>query len=217
MHRAGVKESRRNLMRTRAGSRRHLPWLLSVPLIVGGSVGAHALGSLLFYGPATEQGADEVTRASGGYAAQLPLVIGVLAALALVGIVARILRSRNPGTRGVAPLWFIALPPLSFALQELSERLLHAESSPFSAIHEPAFVAALVLQLPFGFLAYLLARFLTAVAEEVGRLLARSQPLPGAKRSAAILLPPLSAAGPRSPVLASGHSQRGPPAPGFSF
>src|SRR5437870_735176 len=106
-------------MRMRAVNRRRLPWLLSVPLIVAGSLGAHALGSLLFHGRATEQGADEVTRASGGYAAQLPIVIGVLAALAFVGIGVRIQRSRNPGTRGVAPLWFLTLPPVSFALQEL--------------------------------------------------------------------------------------------------
>lgn len=204
-------------MRRRVVNRRRLPWLLSVPLIVTGSVGAHALGSLLVNGRATEHGADEVTRATGGYAAQLPIVIGVLAALALVGIGVRIQGSRDPGTRGVAPLWFLALPPLSFALQELAERLLHAESSPFSAVHEPAFLTALVLQLPFGFLAFLLARLLLAVAEEVGRLLARSYPFPAAGRSALILLFPASASGPPIPVPASGHSERGPPAPGVSF
>jgi hypothetical protein len=197
-------------------SRKRLPWVLAVPLIAAGSVSAHVLGSMLF-GQTPEQGADEVSRASGGYLAQLPIVVGVFVAFALIGIGVRLHRARRPGTQGVAPAWFLVLPPLSFALQELAERLLHAESAPFSAIHEPAFLAALVLQLPFGFLAYLLACFLLAVADEVGRFLARSQPFPAATRSAVILpLPPL-AARLRSPILASGHSQRGPPTLDFSL
>jgi hypothetical protein len=186
-------------------------------LIAAGSVSAHVLGSILFAGSASEPVADEATRASGGYLAQLPVLIGVLVALALVGLGANAYGARRPRTGGIAPAWFLLLPPFSFMVQELAERMLHAESAPFSAIHEPAFVAALLLQLPFAFLAYLLARLLLAVAEEVGRLFGCSEPFPAAAASDFIHPLPILAAWPRTPVLASGHSQRGPPAPGFSF
>lgn len=190
--------------------RRRLPWVLAVPLIATGSMSAHALGSVLFGGHGHEHGAEEVARTSGGYLAQLPILLGVLAALGLAGLGVRMFRARRRGTHGVAPLWFLLLPPLSFALQELAERLLHAESAPFSAVREPAFLAALLLQLPFGLLAYLLARFLLAIAEDVGGLLSRHAAFPQACRS--VLLPvPLMAARPRRPVLASGQSERGPP------
>ncbi len=198
-------------------ARRRLPWLLAVPLIVGGSVSAHALGKVLFAAGASEHGADEVARVSGGYAAQLPIVVGILASLALIWIAARLLRANRSVRSGIAPLWFLLLPPQSFALQEFAERMLHAESAPFSAIHEPAFIAALVLQLPFGLLAYVVARLLLAVAEEVSRLLAGPEEFPAARPSVFGLLLPPSAAGARTPVLASGHSQRGPPAPDLSF
>jgi hypothetical protein len=129
----------------------------------------------------------------------------------LVWIAARIYRANRPERSRVAPLWFLLLPPLSFALQEFAERLLHAESAPFSAIHEPAFIAALLLQIPFGLLAYLVARLLLAVAAEVGRLLAGTHGFPETRPSVFGLLAPSPAAAARTSVLASGHSQRGPP------
>src|SRR5205823_1593512 len=71
----------------------------------------------------------------------------------------------------VWPWFFFVLPPLAFALQELAERLLHAESFPFYAAFEPRFLLGLLLQIPFGLLALLVARaFLRVVERLVGAL-----------------------------------------------
>jgi hypothetical protein len=104
---------------------------------------------------------------------------------------------------------FFVLPPLAFASQELAERLLHAEAFPFQAALEPRFLLGLLLQLPFGLLALLIARALLRVVERALRELARTR------------TPRLQAGGswslrrafdlPRIPALALGYQQRGPP------
>jgi hypothetical protein len=77
---------------------------------------------------------------------------------------------------------------------------------------QPTFRIGLLLQLPFGLAAYLIARLLLRAADEVGRALgAASKPLPLVG-----LLPGWSVAAvrlPRLSGLAHGHAGRGPPAP----
>lgn len=112
--------------------------------------------------------------------------------------------------KGAAPAWLFLLPLLAFSVQEVAERLVHAESFPFNLAHEPAFLAALVLQIPFGLVAYLIARAFLRVAEVLGRVLFRGrEPFPAPRAS----LPRPS----RTPVrrmtlaLREGHSSRSPP------
>jgi hypothetical protein len=103
------------------------------------------------------------------------------------------------------------LPPLAFALQELSERLLRAEAFPFHAALEPRFLLGLLLQLPFGLLALLLARMLLRVVERIVRALVRAR-RPRLPTSASWSLRQVFDL-PRIPALALGYQQRGPPAP----
>ncbi len=192
--------------------RRHLPWLLSVLLILGGSVGAHVLGYELF-GPEDHHVAghtgEEITSGGGPLLLQLPWLVGALGALLAVGFACRLLVSRRAGG-GASPAWFFLLPPVGLVLQELVERLAHVESAPFDPAHEPALLAILFLQLPFGLLAYLTGRLLLAVAKELSYLL--RPPVPEARRTRRAFAPvSVARVTPRHP-LALGHPQRAPPA-----
>jgi hypothetical protein len=146
----------------------------------------------------------------------VPVIAGLVIALVLLGLCARIYGTvRGRRHVGVSPLWFLALPPVGFAVQELAERLLHAESFPFNPAHEPAFVAALLLQVPFGFLAFLVGRALLGLGARIARILSGSS-LPSllaravsSRRSRETFLR-------RIPVLTLGHSVRGPPATALS-
>jgi hypothetical protein len=190
-------------------NRRRLPWLLSLGLIAVGSVTAHTLGYLAFAGSG-ERGA-EVAESSHGPAAHLPLVLAILAAAIVVGVVSRIVstvRGRAPG--GASARLFFVLPPLGFAVQEAIERFIHVESFPWNGLHEPAFLSAMLLQIPFGVIAYLAARWLTRVAVRLGRMLAgRGPQLP--RRAPAAVRPTGTPQPRRYHLTAHDCLQRAPP------
>ena len=191
-------------------TRTRLPWLLALPLIAAGSLAAHSLGYVVAR-PDVERQAREAQEAGGTYLPQLPPLAGLLLALAIALIASRVVSAaRGTRTGGASPWWFFLLPPLGFALQELLERVVHAESFPFQAAFEPAFLAGLLLQLPFGLIAFLVARALLAVARRilgtlVGRFRSRALGLPPDGP------PPLAVSLPRIAALALGRSGRGPP------
>ncbi len=183
--------------------------MLALPLMVAGTVAAHLFGSALFaHAPSSidpDRGVEGTARASHGLLTQAPLFVGVTAAFLLVWLGHRILS----GKKEVALGWFFLLPPVALVAQEVAERLIHAESFPFNPVHEPAFLAALALQIPFGLASLLLARLLLAVAVRIGRALSRPLLIP--KR--APVSRPARPAVFRWPSgeLASGHSSRSPP------
>lgn len=190
--------------------RQRLPWLLAVPVMVAGSLAAHSLSYLFTSARAAESGGEASERAGSGDASYLVLLLGILAATALVAAGGHLLLGRRRYSR-LSPWFFLVLPPLAFALQELSERLLRAEAFPFHAALEPRFLLGLLLQLPFGLLALLLARMLLRVVARLVRALSR------ARRPR---LPTIVSWSPRQvfdlpriPALALGYQQRGPPAP----
>jgi hypothetical protein len=190
--------------------RRRLPWVLALPVMAAGSLAAHSLSYLFVAARPAEATVEMTERASTSDASYLVLVLGVLAAMGVIALAARIVlgRGRRRGA-AVSPWWFFVLPPLAFALQELAERLLHAESFPFHAALEPRFLLGLALQIPFGLLALLLARALLRVVERLVRALAR--PLPRL-RPAPVAWPLRSICDlPRIPAIALGYPQRGPP------
>ena len=165
----------------------------------------------LVAGARVETGNEPAERAATGSAGHTTLLLGALAALALVGLARRALGSRRGGTVGEVSAWtFFLLPPGAFALQELAERLLRAESFPFHAALEPRFLVGLLLQLPFGLVALLTARLLLRVAERLGRALGRERP-PGLAKPRALRVPADRADLPRIPALALGYAERGPP------
>jgi hypothetical protein len=190
--------------------RRRLPWLLALPVMAAGSLAAHSLSYLFLSVRGGHDGREVSERASTGPAAYVVLVLGLLAATALVAAAARLLTARRrPRAFVLSPWLFFVLPPLAFTSQEVAERLLGAEGFPFQAALEPRFLLGLLLQLPFGLLALFVARALLRIVERLVCALARAQAtrLPTrpswSPREARVL--------PRIPALALGHAQRGPP------
>jgi hypothetical protein len=109
---------------------------------------------------------------------------------------------------------FFVLPPLGFAVQEAIERIMHVESFPWNGLHEPAFLAALLLQIPFGLIAFVAALWLTRVAVRIGRILAgRGPQLP---RRAPAALRPAVVPSRRHHLAAHDCLQRAPPRLGLS-
>jgi len=191
--------------------RRRLPWLIALPVMAAGSIGAHSLSYLVVSARTTEAAGEASERASSGGPSYLVLFLGIAAATAIVVACARLLFAR-PGVRragSVSPWLFFVLPPLAFAAQELAGRLLNAEAFPFHAALEPRFLVGLLLQLPFGLLALLVARVLLRVVERIADALARHPTLRDAATAPprprrAVDLPQISA-------LALGYAERGPP------
>jgi hypothetical protein len=85
----------------------------------------------------------------------VPLVLAILVVAVAAGVLSRIVsvaRGRSPG--GASARWFFVLPPLGFAVQGAIEPILHVEAFPRRGLHEPAFPAALLLQIPFGLMSH---------------------------------------------------------------
>jgi hypothetical protein len=202
--------------------RRQLPWILSMPLMVAGSVAAHSLGSALVASRVSatadrDGGVEVARRLDHGFVTSLPLFAGMVIALVLVVLGPRIHRRlRGDARPGASPASFLLLPPLAYTLQEVAERLLHAESFPFNPAHEPAFLLALVLQVPFGVIACFLGRGLLGLGRALARVLvSRDRRWPTGRPTSQRRLPETILL--RTPVLALGHSVRGPPAAATSF
>lgn len=143
--------------------------------------------------------AEATGEAAEHAAVMLPPVIGPLTTLLLVGFV-RFIRRRSLG-----PAWFLLLPPLAFALQEVTERLVNGHMA------EPSILATALIQVPFALLAYLLARILRAAVIRVARFLAMRQALPRLRLAGpSWLATPLVVA--LVPAAVGWHRGRAPPA-----
>lgn len=153
---------------------RRLPWLIAVPVMVAGSLAAHSLSYLVVSARTTGGAGEASERTSSGGPSYLVVFLGIAAATTIVAACARLLlgRARRRRAGSVSPWLFFVLPPLAFWSQELAERLLNAEAFPFQAALEPRFLLGLLLQLPFGLLALLVARALLGVVGRIARALA---------------------------------------------
>jgi hypothetical protein len=176
-----------------------LPWLLSLPLMAGGCLGAHSAAYGLF---------DPVAEPAHGYLAVAPLLLAIALAVGIVAAIGAVVTGR---TRTGAPIHLFALlPPLAFMLQEHLERALHGAGA-FETALEPAFVLGLVLQLPFALCSFVAARILLRVAEEAGALFVRRLTL--SRRPAIVRRPRFLVDAPGVSALASRHAGRAPPHP----
>lgn len=145
----------------------------------------------------------EVAEAADRGAVLVPPLLGPLSVLFLLGLV-WLGRRRAPG-----PAWFLLLPLVGFGLQELAERLLRAESLPFIG-GEPSLLATLLVQVPFGIIAFVLAHLLRAAIRRVVELLKVPVTVPLFRPAVSPwLIPPLAL--PDAWALAGAHSGRGPP------
>jgi len=193
--------------------RRSLVWLLSVPLMLGGTEAAHQLAFRLAY-PGGWERAQALQESGHGYFSWLPVVGGIGAALAFSALVVHGRHAATGGRPTDAPRLsrFAALPLLAFAVQEHLEQLVHTGTITGVAA-QPTFMLGLLLQLPFAAAAYLLARSLLRAARRVGVALTRTK----ARRRRPLLpvrfrlAPGLEVLPLRAAALAGGHAERGPP------
>jgi hypothetical protein len=189
--------------------RRVLTWLLALPVIVVGSEVAHGLAYWWAY-PDTDLRAAVLARTGHGYFAWAPVAIALLAAIELVALGVDVAdRARNRPSRQL-PAWaFFVIPVVGFTLQEHLERLFDIGVFPWWAALEPSFWRGLVLQIPLGLAAYLIARLLSRAASAAARVL-RREPTVARRRPATRRLP-VALLLPRLAPLAGSSAGRAPP------
>ena len=199
-------------MRRSEAVRRSITWLVALPLAFASAIGGHDLAShVSAFTP--HQHATALASSGRPHLVWVPYALGALATFLVVGLLVHILDAAS-GTpqRGGAGLELAAVPVVVFALEEHVAALL--AGTPIQLLHvslEPRFALGLLLQLPCGLLACLIARLLLRAAEEIGcRLRSREDDLalslPGRPPWAAVAVDL-----PRAPALALGYGQRGPP------
>ncbi len=189
--------------------RRSFAWLVAVPLMLAGSQVAHVLAYRWVY-PQAHVRLHVLVETGHGYMTWLPFALGVAAAVMLLSLLASAVDAARGRRPRALPAWAFALLPLvGFTVQEYVERWLASGVFPWHAAAAPTFLPGLVLQLPFGLVAYLAVRLLLRVAERAGRAFA---PAPVARGHR-----PPSAAAPSAPLLlrpsliSCGLAKRGPP------
>jgi hypothetical protein len=197
---------------SRMSRRRLAAWLLAVPLMVAGSQVAHVFAYRLVY-PQTELRLRELLVTGHGYMGHISLLFGLCAALEVTAFLSAVAGSLRRRSAAPLPAWpFALLPLLAFTLQEFVERWLAGASFPWWMVLQPTFRVGVLLQLPFGLIAYVLARLLLRAADRVGRAL-------GGERKRAQAKTPLlgwsvsASWRPRMSALANCHCGRGPPLP----
>jgi hypothetical protein len=191
--------------------RRGLAWLVAVPLMVMGSQVAHVVAYRIVY-PNASVRLHDLVETGHGYMSALPLVLGVAGAIIAFSLAATVLdTARGRGVRSLPPWAFALLPVVGFAIQEYLERWLAWGFLPWGAALQPTFAVGIALQLPFGGLAYLAARFLLRAAKDLGRRLVRVPPPRVRLAPGPVLVPVAQALPPPSSLLSRRLGRRGPP------
>jgi hypothetical protein len=183
-------------------------WLLTFPLLVGGSIAGHELGYWVAV-PSADDRTRQLSASGHGWLDHLPLAAGVGGALLLAALALVFLSGLRGRRVSPPPLFFALLPLAAFAVQEHVERVLAHCRLDLGVALSPAFLAGLLLQLPFGAAALLLAEALTELAHGLGRT-AAALPPPRVVAVLAVLVPAAPSPTPQ-PALARGFSERGPP------
>jgi hypothetical protein len=164
--------------------RRAAAWFLAIPLMLVGSQVAHALAYRIVY-PVAQLRAQELLATGHGYLAWTPRILAVALALVALMLANLVLDGRRGGRPRSVPAWaFASLPALAFSAQEFIERLLETHSLPWWMVEQPTFRVGLALQVPFGLVAFLVARVLLRTAHAVGRALGPRRAIPPGVRTA---------------------------------
>lgn len=192
-------------------SRRILAWLLAVPIAVAGMLAGHGAAWDVEV-PDARARAQELAATGHGYSLNLPLVLGLVSAVLIVALALRA-RAAFRGRPAIdAPSKaFALLPPLAFVLREVAERVVHSGDLTAGTLVDRTLLIGLLVQLPFGLVALLVARALCTIATAVGCALAGSVRDDGT-RAQPIYALPLETDLPRLTALALGYGERGPPA-----
>lgn len=191
--------------------RRSLAWLVAVPLMLAGSQVAHVLAYRIVYPQASVRLSDLV-ETGHGYMSALPLALGMAGAVVALSLLASVAdAARGRGVRPL-PVWaFALLPVVGFGLQEYLERWLAWGFFPWYAGAQPTFMVGIALQVPFGGVTYLAARFLLRSAKRLGRRLGRVSPPRLRLAPVSLLAPVAPPLPPLSSLLSRRLGRRGPP------
>lgn len=152
--------------------RRGLTWLLVLPAIVVGSQVAHAVAYWWAY-PQANLRLTMLSDSGHGYMAYAPAALGFLVAVELIAFAVVVADKVRGRPVRALPAWvFLFIPELGFVLQEHLERFVAAGGSvfPWWTALEPSFWRGLVLQVPLGLAAYLVAAVLLRTAAVVGEI-----------------------------------------------
>jgi hypothetical protein len=196
--------------------RRGLTWLLVLPAIVIGSQLAHGVAYWWAY-PVASLRVTALASSGHGYLAYAPAVLGFLGAVQLIAFAVVVLdKVRGRSVRGLPPWVFLFIPEVGFVLQEHIERFLTAGVFPWWTVIEPSFWRGLVLQVPLGLAAYLVAAILLRTAAVVADVVVarRSAPSVVRRRPSRSWRPALFFV-PRPAPLAGLAADRAPPVVGY--
>ena len=186
---------------------RFCAWSVGLFLAFVGSSLAHTLAYVAVV-PDVQPRAHLLEESGHSYFSYLPFLFGLLGATAVLGLLARV-AAADPAT--VLPRWPIALlPAVTFAMQEHVERLGHDGALPWHAVLEPTFLPGLLLQLPFGILAFVVAQALLRGAERLGVFLHGRVERAGTHRKPGRCIGPAPFV--RAQARTTGRITRGPPA-----
>jgi len=187
-------------------------WLLVLPAIVVGSQVAHGIAYWWAY-PQTSLRLTALSDSGHGYLAYAPATLGFFTAVQLIAFVVVVVdKARGRSVRGL-PAWvFLFIPELGFVLQEHLERLVASRVFPWWTALEPSFWRGLVLQVPLGLAAYLVATVLLRTASAVAEIVvARREDPVVVLRAPARSWRPAVVFLPRLAPLASRAADRAPP------
>jgi hypothetical protein len=198
--------------------RLRLPWVIALPIAFAGSWTAHVVGRAIAAGSIEGSEATEhFERATSTHGGATPLgVAAVLApfvAIALIVLAARSwTKARGRSWRGAGARWFLVLPAVAYVTGELLERITNggSEALNFHVLREPGLLLALVLQVPFGALAYAIARLLLAAGRAIVAKVRKS--VPDTQRPQRSDVGPVARIAPaRWSCLVGARGVRGPP------
>jgi hypothetical protein len=193
--------------------RRGLTWFFVLPAIVVGSQLAHGVAYWWAY-PVANLRLTALASSGHGYLAYAPAALGFLAAVQLVAFVAVVLdRVRGRPVRRLPPWVFLFIPALGFVLQEYIERFMTSGVFPWWTLLEPSFWRGLLLQVPLGLAAYLVAVILLRTASVVAEVVVarRAVRRVAPRRAVRALRPARAVVVPRRAPLADLAADRAPP------
>lgn len=192
--------------------RRCLTWLFVLPVVIVGSQVAHGVAYWWAY-PQAGVRLAALARSGHGYLAYAPAALGLLGAVQAIAFILVVLdKVRGRPARGFPPLAFLLVPELGFVLQEYLERLLALGVFPWWTALEPSFWRGVVLQVPLGVAAYLIAAALLRTASVVADVVtARAEPQAVAPRGPTGSWRPPVVFLPRPAPLAALAADRAPP------
>lgn len=181
-----------------------------VPVAVVGCLVAHQVG-YMFEAPDGFARSLELRNDGHAYFREFAFMVPAAMTILLAGFALAMHAATGAASQLNLPAKpFAAIPVLVFVIQESTERI--AVGNLLELVTEVSFVVGLALQVPFGLIAFLLARLILVVAHEVGRIIRtlNGHRPPGTRSTRTSMQPRDMPAVQRSQLL-SRAPRRGPP------